>query len=272
MRKIIAAVFALGLIATAASFADVGAKDGVYFAQEAGFGKTGWKSQVIIEVVSGKIVKASWNGISNLPGIADKKGYAAAGKYGMAKAATQGDWDKQAAACEAWLVKTQNVGLSGFAKDGKTDAISGATMSVSEFFTLAKKALAASPVPAGMYRKDGWFYAEQPAFDPKTGWKDSALVTVVNGTVVDVLWNGTYKDSSKKSKLVEAVEGRYGMAKAAKKGEWDVQSKAVSEAIVKAQDPKRIKVNANGIADAISGATIRPIVLSLADEALKAAR
>jgi len=123
-----------------------------------------------------------------------------------------------------------------------------------------------------MYRKDGWFYAEQPSFDAKTGWKDSVLVTVVNGTVVDVLWNGTNKDTSKKSKLVESVEGRYGMAKAAKKGEWDVQAKAVADAIVKAQDPSRIAIKADGTTDAISGATLRPTAVILAVEALKPAR
>lgn len=272
MKRIVAAVFAFVLVVSGTAFAQVKAKDGVYFAQDAAFGKSGWKTQVVVEVKGGKILKAVWNGVSNLPGAADKKSFAAAGKYGMAKAAKQGEWDKQAAAAEAWLVKTQDVGFAKFDKDGKTDAISGATMTVVDFFTLVNKALAGAPVAKGMYAKDGWFFAEQPAFDANSGWKDSVLVTVVNGTVVDVLWNGTYKDASKKSKLVEAVEGRYGMAKAAKKGEWNVQAKAVEDAIVKAQDPAKIAVKADATSDAITGASIHVTGVFLAIEALKAAR
>ncbi len=272
MKRIIAVIFALVLVLSGTAFAQVKAKDGFYFAQDAAFGKTGWKTQVVLEVKGGKILKAVWNGVSNLPGATDKKAFAAAGKYGMAKAAKQGEWDKQAAAAEAWLVKTQDIGFAKFDKDGKTDAISGATMTVVDFFTLANKALADAPVPKGMYTKDGWFFAEQNAFDATTGWKDSILLTVVNGTVVDVLWNSSSKDAAKKSKLVEAVEGRYGMAKAAKKGEWNVQAVAVQDAIVKAQDPAKIPVKADATSDAISGASIHVTAVYLAIEALKTAR
>ena len=75
-----------------------------------------------------------------------------------------------------------------------------------------------------------------------------------------------------KSKLVEAVEGRYGMGKTAKKGEWNVQAAAVQDAIVKIQDPAKIPLKADGTTDAISGASLHPLAVTLAVEALKAAR
>jgi major membrane immunogen (membrane-anchored lipoprotein) len=272
MKKLMCAFVCLGVFLAGTAVAQVKAADGVYFAQAKEFGNTGWKGQVVLEVKGGKIARAVWNGISNLPGGLDKVAWAKAGKYGMAKAAKQGEWDKQAQAVEAWLVKNQDVGFSKFGADGKTDAITGATMSVSEFFALAKEALASKPVPKGMYSKDGWFYAEQGAFDASTGWKDTVLVTVVNGSVVDVLWNGVNKDAKKKSKLVEAVEGRYGMAKAAKKGEWNVQAQAVQDALVKIQDPGKIAMKADGTTDAISGASLHVTAVPLAIEALKAAK
>ena len=74
------------------------------------------------------------------------------------------------------------------------------------------------------------------------------------------------------SKLVEALGGRYGMAKAAKLGEWNVQAAAVQAAILKAQDPAKISMRADGTSDAISGASIRVTAVPLAVEALKAAR
>jgi major membrane immunogen (membrane-anchored lipoprotein) len=266
----VALVLCIGLVGMA--FGQVKAKDGVYFAQENTFAPQGWKDQVVVTVSGGKITKVIWNGVSNL-GVADKKTVAAAGGYGMKKASKLGlEWDAQAANVEAYLVKSQDPGFSKFKADGTTDAISGASLHVKGFYDLVNKALAAGPVAKGIYKKDGWYFAEQPAFDPQTTWKDSALVTVVNGTLVDVLWNGTSKDPAKKSKLVEATAGRYGMAKAAKKGEWNVQAAAVQAAIIKTQDPAKIAVRADGTSDAISGASIHVTAVFLAIDALKAAR
>ena len=273
MKKLTVLTLALFVIAGSA-FAQVNlakVKDGTYFAQSKDYSSTGWKEQVILEVASGKIVKATWNGVSNIAGAADKKSYAAAGKYGMIKASKiKAEWDTQAKAVEDYLVKTQEINFSKI-NNGKTDAISGATMTVSEFFTLAKDALASAPVAKGSY-KDGWYYAQQADFDKSSGWKDSALVTIVNGSIVDVVWNGLSKDAAKKSKIVEAVSGRYGMAKAAKKGEWNVQADAVEAAIVKAGDPSKIALKADGTSDAVSGASIHLTVVGLAIEALKAAK
>lgn len=254
------------------AFAQVKAKDGVYFAQDKDFGQSGWKEQVVVTVSGGKITAVNWNGVSNLGG-ADKKTVAAAGGYGMKKASKLGlEWDQQAAAVEAYLVKTQDVGFNKFKPDTTTDAITGASIHVKSFFDLVNKALAAGPVAKGIYRKDGWYFKEQADFDAKTGWKDSVLLTVVNGTVVDVLWNGTNKDTKLKSKLVEAKEGRYGMAKAAKQGEWDVQAAAVQAAILKAQDPAKIPLKPDTTTDAITGASIHATAVVLAIEALKPAR
>lgn len=266
MKRAFAALLALALV-TGGLFAQVKAKDGVYFAQDEAFGSSGWRDQVVVTVSGGKIAAVLWNGIPNIAGATDKKSWATSGKYGMKKASKIGaDWDVQAAPAEAWLVKTQDVGFKNFNKDGKTDAISGATMTTSGFLALVNKALASAPVPKGPYAKDGWYFAAQPDFDKNSGWKDTALVTVANGSVVDILWNGVSKDAAKKSKLIEAEAGKYGMAKAAKKGEWNVQAKAFQDAIVKAGDPAKVK------ADAVTGASIYPTVLALAAEALKAAK
>jgi major membrane immunogen (membrane-anchored lipoprotein) len=272
MKRAMIIALLLAVALTGVAFGQVKAKDGVYFAQDKEFAKSGWKEQVVVTVSGGRITEVNWNGVSNLGG-ADKKTVAAAGGYGMKKASKLGlEWDQQAANVEAYLVKTQDVGFNKYKPDTTTDAISGASIHVKSFFDLVNKALAAGPVARGIYKKDGWFFKEQADFDAKTGWKDSVLVTVVNGTVVDVLWNGTNKDAKLKSKLVEATEGRYGMAKAAKKGEWNVQAAAVEAAIVKAQDPAKIPLKPDTTTDAISGASIHATAVVLAVEALKAAR
>jgi major membrane immunogen (membrane-anchored lipoprotein) len=273
MKRIIISMLVLSFAFAGIAFGQVKAKDGAYFAQDENFAApSGWKEQVVVTVAGGKITAVNWNGVSNL-GVADKKTVAPAGGYGMKKASKLGlEWDQQAANVEAYLLKTQNPGFSKFKPDGTTDAISGASLHVANFYALVNKAIAAGPVPRGIYKKDGWYFKEAPAFDAENGWKDSVLLTVVNGTIVDVLWNGTSSDAKKKSKLVEALAGRYGMSKAAKKGEWNVQAAAVQAAILKVQDPAKINVKKDGTTDAISGASLHVTAVLLATEALKAAR
>ncbi|MCX7030955.1 MAG: FMN-binding protein [Spirochaetes bacterium] len=248
-------------------------KNGVSFAQDNDFApQGGWKEQVVVTVARGKIAGVNWNGVSNL-GVADKKTVAASGGYGMVKASKLGlEWHQQAANVEAYLVKTQDTRFSKLKDDGTTDAITGASLHVKNFFDLVNKALAAGPVTKGIYKKDGWFFAEQADFDANTGWKDSVLLTVVNGTLVDAVWNATNRDTAKKSKLVEAIAGTYGLAKAAKLGEWNVQAAAAQAELLKVQDPGKIPLNADGTSDAVSGASIHLTAVPLAVEALAAAR
>ena len=273
MKRIMALSLILAVALTGIAFGQVKAANGVYFAQDNDFApQAGWKEQIVVTVAGSKITKVIWNGVSNL-GVADKKTVAAAGGYGMKKASKLGlEWDQEAANVETYLLKSQNPEFDKFKQDGTTDAISGASLHIKIFYDLLNKALAAGPVAKGIYKKDGWFFKEQADFDTQTGWKDSVLITVVNGRIVDVIWNGTNKAPALKSKLVEALAGRYGMSKAAKKGEWNVQAAAVQAAIVKAQDPAKIAVKKDGTTDAISGASLHVTAVGLAAEALKGAR
>ena len=266
------------VIAIAALFAatiSIGAqtpKDGVFFAQEEAFDKSGWKYQVVLEVKDGKVVDASWNGVSKL-GLADKKKVAASGGYGMVKVSKlKKEWHEQAAVVEEYLVKTQDVGFNKYKNAaGNTDAISGASIMVKEFFELSKKALASAPVAKGPYTKDGWYFASAADFD-KSGWKTNVLITVANGSVVDAVWNALPSDKKLKSKIVESEKGAYGMEKAAKQGAWHVQSGRAAAALVKAQNPAAIEVKKDGKTDAVTGVSMGVSEFyALAAEALKAA-
>jgi major membrane immunogen (membrane-anchored lipoprotein) len=274
MKKSIAVALILAVGLAGAAFGQIKAKDGVYFAQTTDFPKdSGWKDQVIVTVKSGKITNVVWNGVSNT-GVADKLTAVATGGYPMVQfGKAKAEWNVQAKAVVDYLLKTQDIGFSKFSDaEGHTDAISGATIHVKPFFVLVNAALASAPVPKGIYKKDGWYFKDQPDFDKTTTWKDSVLITVVNGRIVDVIWNGTSSDKNKKSKLVEDLAGNYGMEKAAKLGAWHVQAAAVQDAILKVQDPAKIAVKADGTTDAISGASIHVTAVFLAIEALKAAR
>ena len=271
MKKLGVALFAVfALFAIVSVGAQAKLTDGYYFASETAYQSSGWKDEVVLQVTGGKIVAATWNGIST-SAIMDKKTESAAGRYGMIKASKLGkEWHEQAAVVEKYLVATQDTAFSKYSSpEGTTDAIAGASIHVKGFFELVKAALAAGPVAKGTYKKDGWFFAKSPAFD-KSGYMTTALLTIVNGRIVEATWNGLYKDGGD-SKYVRAVKGTYKMN--AKEGEWNVQAARVEAALVKQQDPAKISVKADGKTDAISGVSIAiNDFIAVAAEALKAAK
>lgn len=242
--------------------------NGFYFAEQPGYSNSGWKYQAVLEVQGGKMVSANWNAVNRL-GVADKKTHAAAGLYGMAKIAKQGEWDVQAARVEAELLKVQDPAKIAIKADGKTDAISGVSVTIKEFTDLVKEALAAGPVPKGTYKKDGWYYAKSSTFD-NSGFASTALITVVNGRIVSAVWNEVHRAGGD-SKFMRAVKGTYKMN--AKQGEWHVQAPRVAAELVKLQDPTKYTIKADKKTDAISGVSITMKEFAdIANEALKAAR
>lgn len=118
-------------------------KDGIYFAQEDKFNeKNGWKNVVSLEIKDGKIVSVDWNGIHKNGGT-DKKTLSKNGQYPMVeKGGAKAPWHEQAARVEAYLLETQDPTAIQYIDDeGHTDAISGVSIHVNEFFELAKQAL-----------------------------------------------------------------------------------------------------------------------------------
>jgi major membrane immunogen (membrane-anchored lipoprotein) len=268
MKKTIAMLMVLLIAMSVATISAQTLQNGFYFAEQNTFSSAGWRYQAVLEVKGGKIVSANWNAINRL-GVEDKKTYAAAGKYGMARVAKQGEWHVQAAKVEAELIRVQDVSKIAIKADGKTDAISGVSITIKEFTDLVKAALAAGPVPAGTYKKDGWFYAKAPAFD-KSGYADTALITIVNGRIVSAFWDAVFR-SGGDTKFFRAVKGTYKMN--AKQGEWQIQAPRVAAELVRLQDPALFSIKTDDKTDAISGVsiTIREFAV-VAVEALKAAK
>lgn len=119
-------------------------KDGSYHAELKDFDpQNGWKDSVDITVAGGKITAVDWNG-THKDGGDDKKTASKNGKYPMVEqGGAKAPWHEQAALAEAYLIQTQDPAAMKYTDDdGHTDAISGATITVKEFFTLASEALA----------------------------------------------------------------------------------------------------------------------------------
>lgn len=231
-------------------------QDGTYFAQQDAFAK-GWKYMVTIEVKDGKIASADWNG-ANEKGGPDKDALSASGQYGLvAKGGAQAEWHEQAEKAEAYLVQTQDATKINYKDDeGHSDDIAGVSVSVKDFFELAKKALDAGPVSKGQY-KDGAYYAEAPMYG-KDGWKYFASLTVVNGNIVAADWNGLNIKGGK-DKDTFSADGEYGMKEKGKaQAEWHEQAQKAEAYLLQNQDPTKVTYTDDaGHTDAIAGASIK---------------
>ncbi|MBS7527294.1 FMN-binding protein [Fusibacter paucivorans] len=233
-----------------------GYADGIYFAQDAAFPESGWKSVATFEVKDGKIVSADWNG-ANVAGGVDKKTFSSEGNYGMVeKAGAQAEWHEQAAKAEQYLIDNQSFdGINFIDDEGHTDTIAGVSIHVSDFVNLVDEALANGPSGKGPFT-DGSYFAEDADFDPSNGWKENVSVTVINGYIVAANWNGT-SEATDKDKKTYAKDGEYGMvANGGAIAEWDEQAAAVENFLIQSQDVDAITLNEEGKTDAVSGATI----------------
>jgi major membrane immunogen (membrane-anchored lipoprotein) len=234
-------VFAVFVLFCAAALSAQNYKDGFYFAQDADY-VNNQKNQVALEVKGGKIVSVAWNILSLNAGARDLKAIAASGS-----ASAAATWASQAVAVERHLVSSQ---------DTKAVSVEGGPANAKPFFDLAAKALQNKAIAKGVY-KDGWYYAEAAGADDYHT-KNSTIITIVNGTIVDVLWNGILQGmpaSVNPSKMITSRSNGYPM-KGAKKM-WHEQSDLFSAALIKAQDPQKVRVKANGTVDGVSGVSIQ---------------
>lgn len=258
---------------TEAPVAEAMYEDGTYFAMDDEFAGSGWKSAVILEVKDGKIADINWTALSNKGGL-DKKEASKAGYYPMVEnGGAQAPWHEQAQKVEAYLLETQDVTAINYSDDeGHTDAISGVSIHVNDFYALAEKALAAGTTEMGMY-KDGGYYAESAEFE--NGWKSNLSLTVLNGEIVVANWNAASEDNAELDKKTASMEGQYPMVEnGGASAPWHEQAAKVEAHLLATQDPTDINfTDDDGHTDAIAGATIKvKEFYNLAEEALKDAK
>lgn len=255
-------------------------EDGIYFAQEDGFSEqSGWKTVVTLKVEDGKIVNAEWNG-AHKDGGTDKITRSESGEYGMVEYGdAQAEWHEQAMKAEEYLIEKQDTAVEYTDDEGHTDAISGVSIHVKEFFDLAKKALDNGPVGEGQY-KDGNYTAEEEDFNAENGWKTTANITVINGYIVAADWDGLHKDAPKDDEGKEMTKdqvseaGDYGMVeKAGAQAEWHEQANAAEAFLLENQDTTIEYSDDEGHTDAISGVSIHvKEFFELAEKALDGAK
>lgn len=229
--------------------------DGTYYAEDDHFSeKSGWKSVVVIQVKDGKIVDVNWTAASK-DGGPDKKTASKEGTYGMvAHGGAQAEWHEQAEIMENYLIEKQDPQALEVNADGTIDAVSGVSITVNDFQTLAAKALAAGPSEPGPY-KDGAYSAEADTFAEKSGWKETVDLTVIHGKIVAVNWNAVHKDGGD-DKKTSSMNGEYGMKAGGAQSEWHEQAAIAEAYLLEKQDLAAFKVKDDGKTDAVSGVSV----------------
>lgn len=248
-------------------------EDGIYYAEADEFSaNSGWKSVVILKVTDGKISEVNWTAASKDGGM-DKKAASMNGAYPMVEAGgAQAPWHEQAEKMEMGLLEMQDPSMGEYNDEGYTDAVSGVSIHVNDFYMLAEEALAAGPVEPGPY-KDGGYHAEEPEFSENSGWKATVDITVLNGNIVAVNWSGQHKDGGEDKKTA-SMNGNYPMVEnGGAKAPWHEQAMEAEDHLLMTQDPWDIELDAEGHADVLTSVSIHvDDFFLLAQEALESAK
>ncbi len=249
-------------------------EDGTYFAMQDEFSeRSGWKYAVIITVEDGKFTEINWTAISNKGGL-DKDSLSREGLYPMVEIGNaKYDWHIQAEKTEAHLLETQDITDIEYSPDtGRTDAISGVSITINGFYEVVEKALNKGPVEPGRFR-DGAYQAEEDSYT--NGWRNTVAITVLHGNIVSAHWTEINEENPEIDKKTESIDGNYPMVEdGGAKAPWHEQVEKTENHLIASQDPTDINfIDDRGRTDAITGVSImvKPF-FALAEEALADAK
>ena len=223
-------------------------KDGTYEAKADAPDNNGFTDVVTVTVKDGKIAEVNWEAVG-----ADgstKSVLSENGEYVMTEDGLT--WKEQAEALAKAVVENQSLSFLNLDEQGKTDAVSGVSISIGGFTALAEKCLQeAAGIVQTLELKDGTYEAKAEAAD-NNGFTDVVTMTVADGKITEVNWEAVGEDGSKKSVLSE--NGEYVMTEDGLT--WKEQAEALANALIENQSLDFLQVNEQGKTDAVSGVSI----------------
>ena len=223
-------------------------KDGTYEAKADAPDNNGFTDVVTVTVKDGKIAEVNWEAVG-----ADgstKSVLSENGEYVMTEDGLT--WKEQAEALAKAVVENQSLSFLNLDEQGKTDAVSGVSISIGGFTALAEKCLKeAAGITQTLELKDGTYEAKAEAAD-NNGFIDQVTMTVADGKITEVNWEAVGEDGNKKSVLSE--NGEYVMTEDGLT--WKEQAEALASALVEKQSLSLIHLEEQGKTDAVSGVSI----------------
>ena len=227
--------------------------DGTY--EAVGEPADGYTDQVSITVTDGKITEVSWDSVGEDG--SSKSVMSENGEYVMTEDGLT--WAEQSQALANALIENQSLSFLNPDAEGKTDAVSGVSISVNGFIDLAAQCMMqaaglegtpAEPEASAVILEDGTYEAK--AAEASNGYTDQVTITVADGKITEVNWEAVAEDGSLKSVLSE--NGEYVMTEDGPT--WAEQSKALADALIENQSLSFLNPDAEGKTDAVSGVSI----------------
>ena len=223
-------------------------KDGTYEAKADAPDNNGFTDVVTVTVKDGKIAEVNWEAVGE---DGNKKSVLSEnGEYVMTEDGLT--WKEQAEALAKAVVENQSLSFLNLDEQGKTDAVSGVSISIGGFTALAEKCLKeAAGITQTLELKDGTYEAKAEAAD-NNGFIDQVTMTVADGKITEVNWEAVGEDGNKKSVLSE--NGEYVMTEDGLT--WKEQAEALAKAVVENQSLSFLNLDEQGKTDAVSGVSI----------------
>lgn len=116
--------------------------------------------------------------------------------------------------------------------------------------------------------KDGVYFAQDDKVDE--GFKESVEITIENGKIAKVVWDGISEKDETLSKKQASISGEYDMKKVGARWDWHEQAEAMEAFVVENGGlSKIVLIDDQGHVDAITGVSIKvKIFKELAAKAL----
>ena len=223
--------------------------DGEYIAMGETADDNGFVEQVTMTVKDGKITAVNWDAITKDG--TKKSVMSENGEYVMTEDGPT--WKEQAEALANALIENQNLTFLTTDEQGKTDAVSGVSISVGSFISLAEQCMKEA---AGVTEElpplaDGEYIAKGETADDN-GFVEQVTMTVKDGKITAVNWDAITEDGTKKSVMSE--NGEYVMTEDGPT--WKEQAEALANALIENQNLTFLTTDEQGKTDAVSGVSI----------------
>jgi major membrane immunogen (membrane-anchored lipoprotein) len=216
--------------------------DGTYVAETKGYEANGYNDKVSLTIAGGKITEVVWDAYNEAGEL--KSVLSADGAYEMTKDGPT--WQEQAVAIADFVVQNQSTDAIAMNDEGKTDSVSGVSISVNTFVSLVKQCLLqASPKSL----QDGTYTAQGTESNGYTG-----IVTLVveNGAITSVVWDA--KDAKGEFKSYLSSTGKYVMVEG--NPTWKEQADALAAFVIENQSTGGIVLDEQGKTDSVAGVSI----------------
>ena len=229
--------------------------DGTYEAKTSEPDSNGFIDVVSLTVKDGKITEVNWDAVTE---DGSKKSIMSEnGEYTMTEDGPT--WKEQSESLAKALIENQSLSFLTTDAEGKTDAVSGVSISVSSFIDLAAQCMeqaagleqAQEDPFAGAELTDGTYEAKTSEPD-SNGFTGVVTLTVKDGKITEANWDAVTEDGSKKSIMSE--NGEYTMTEDGPT--WKAQAEALAKALIENQSLSFLTTDAEGKTDAVTGVSI----------------